>query len=56
MPVIINELDVIAPPQQPADQQPQTQAAPVKAAGPTPRDVYWVTRKLLERRLRLQAR
>lgn len=55
MPVIINEVEVIAPPptrQELRSAPPET----IKPPGPTPRDIYWVTRKLLERRVRLQAR
>ena len=55
MPVIINEVEVIAPPP-PKEQQRDMNAANVKPPGPTPADIYRVTRKLIERRLRLQAR
>lgn len=55
MPVIINEVEVIAPPPRPETVQ-QRNPEQVPPAGPTPHDIYRVTRKLMERRLRLQAR
>lgn len=55
MPVIINEVEVIAPPL-PREQVRQTDPANLPAPGPTPHDVYLALRKLVERRLRLQAR
>lgn len=55
MPVIINEVEVIAPP---PGREELRHASPetTKPVGPTPRDIYWAVRKLLERRLRLEAR
>jgi hypothetical protein len=55
MPVIINEVEVISPPPSRAETV-TTQPVNLPPAGPTPRDVYWVTRKLLERQARLHAR
>jgi hypothetical protein len=54
MPVIINEVEVIAPP--PAREQsqnPNPQNRP--QMGPTPADIQQVIRKFVERRLRLRA-
>ncbi|MEM6253932.1 MAG: hypothetical protein AAF821_13515 [Cyanobacteria bacterium P01_D01_bin.156] len=55
MAIIINDVDVIAPSPSREDVR---HAAPanVPPAGPTPRDIYWVTRKLMARQLRSQAR
>ncbi len=55
MPVIINEIEVIAPPPS-REQQRDTNVTNMKPPGPTPADIYWVTRRLIERRLRLAAR
>lgn len=55
MPVIINELEVIAPPPNRDDVKDES-AQNIKPPGPTPEDIYWATRKLTERRLRLSAR
>lgn len=55
MPVIINELEVIAPPPN-KDKTLNDSAMNIKPPGPTPEDLYWATRKLLERKVRLQAR
>lgn len=55
MPIIINEVEVIAPP--PTREEIRNNAeVNLPPAGPTPRDLYWVTRKLMERQIRLQAR
>ncbi|HEX9371218.1 MAG TPA: hypothetical protein VF897_09435 [Roseiflexaceae bacterium] len=54
MPVIINDLEVIAPPEPPEKQhetKPQNQAPP----GPTPDDLYQVLRRLIARQLRVEA-
>jgi hypothetical protein len=54
MNIVINELEVVAPPPGPqANQTPPENRPPV---GVTPRDLYWVTRKQVERQLRSQAR
>jgi hypothetical protein len=55
MAVIINEVEVIAPPP-PREQAPQGNAQTIKPPGPTPHDIDRVTRKLDARRARLQAR
>ncbi|MEX1020444.1 MAG: hypothetical protein WDZ49_12345 [Litorilinea sp.] len=55
MPVIVNEVEVIAPPPTQSDQKEKS-TENMKPPGPTPNDIYWVTRKLLERRVRLLAR
>jgi len=55
MPVIINEVEVIAPPP-PRDQLRNINAENIRPPGPTPADIYRVTRKLIERRMRLVAR
>lgn len=54
MPIVINDLEVIAPaaPREPA-QQPKPQNTPLP--GPTPEDVYWVVRRAVARHLRLMA-
>jgi hypothetical protein len=54
MPVIINRLVVMAPPQPPQTVRavdPENRPQP----GPTPRDVEQVVRKFIERRQRLEA-
>ena len=55
MPIIINEVAVIAPP---LHQEVATtgEVLNTKPPGPTPRDLYWTVRKLMERQIRLQAR
>ncbi|MBM0740395.1 hypothetical protein JOY44_01975 [Phormidium sp. CLA17] len=55
MPIIINEIEVIAPPPSRAESR-NTESVNLSPAGPTPRDIYWVTRKLMERQLRSQSR
>lgn len=58
MPLIINEVEVIAPPAEstsPANQKAVPPQPPRKAP-PAPKAEYWVLRKLTERRLRLLAR
>lgn len=55
MPIIINEIEVIAAP--PTREEVRTrEPVNLPPAGPTPRDLYWVTRKLIERQLRSHAR
>jgi hypothetical protein len=54
MPIIINEIEVIAPP--PAREQVQNPNAQNRPQlGPTPADIRRVIRRLVERRLRLWA-
>jgi len=55
MPIIINDIEVIAPPPNPTG---QGKVEPVNRPpkGPTPQDIYWVNRKLLTRQLRVHAR
>jgi len=55
MTIIVNEIEVIAPP---PGREEIFNAVPgnLSPAGPTPRDIYWVKRKLIERHLRSQAR
>ena len=55
MPVIINELEVIAAPAKPTNINTEGPNS-VKPIGPSPQDVYWAMRKLSERRIRLEAR
>ncbi len=55
MSIIINEVEVIAPPPSRQDQR-QTAPENLPTVGPTPRDIYWVNRQLTSRKLRLQAR
>ena len=55
MPIIINDVKVIAPPPSRQEQR-HTDPANLPPTGPTPRDIYWVTRKLMERQLRSHAR
>ncbi len=54
MPIAINEVEVIAPP---SDREGILNTAPddLPPADLTPRDIYWVTRKLIERQMRLRA-
>ncbi|MFQ6027667.1 MAG: hypothetical protein ACE5Q6_09265 [Dehalococcoidia bacterium] len=55
MPIIINEVEVIAPPpdrEAVRDESPEN----IKAPGPTPHDIFWTMRRLIERQVRLQAR
>ena len=55
MAVIINELEVIAPPPTPEKQeQTATQARP--QIGPRPADIQRVIQKFIQRRYRLRAR
>lgn len=54
MSVIINELEVIAPPPS-REEVRETMPQNLPQAGPTPEDIYWVLRRLVERELRLQA-
>ena len=55
MSVIINEVEVIASP--PTGEAVSTaNSANPQPSGPTPQDLYWAMRKLIERRVRLQAR
>lgn len=54
MNIVINELEVVAPP--PSPQQARTAPENRPPTGVTPRDLYWVTRKQVERQLRSQAR
>jgi hypothetical protein len=55
MPVIVNEIEVIAPPAQSEENQqeapPQTEKTNL-----TPHELYWLKRKISERRTRLVAR
>jgi hypothetical protein len=53
MPVVINELEVIAEPEPPEPRREMRRPTP--PSGPTPEDVYWVMRRLALRRWRLQA-
>jgi hypothetical protein len=55
MPIIINEIEVIAPPPT-REEVRNNEPVNLPPAGPTPRDLYWVTRKLIERQLRSHAR
>jgi hypothetical protein len=57
MPLIINEVEVIAAAPESALQTHQTSAPPRPPlkAPPAPKAEYWVLRKLTERRLRLWA-
>lgn len=58
MPLIINEVEVIAPPAEStslANKKAVPPRSPHKAP-PAPKAEYWVLRKLTERRLRLLAR
>jgi hypothetical protein len=57
MPLLINEVEVIAAPPEPAAQANQTSAPPRPPlkVPPAPKAEYWVLRKLTERRLRLWA-
>jgi hypothetical protein len=55
MPIIINEVSVIAPPT-PTETTPIAEEGNTKPPGPTPRDLYWTVRKLMERQIRLYAR
>ncbi|HEY9818631.1 MAG TPA: hypothetical protein V6D20_22900 [Candidatus Obscuribacterales bacterium] len=55
MPIIINDMEVIAPPPSPGEVH-STEPVNLPPPGPTPRDLYWVTRKLMERQMRLYAR
>lgn len=55
MPIIINEVEVIAPPPS-REAIRNTEPVNLPPAGPTARDIYWVTRKLIERQLRSQSR
>lgn len=54
MPVIINEVEVIAPPPSAAE-GPRTTPENSRPPGPTPLDIYWTTRKIMERQARLHA-
>lgn len=55
MSVIVNEIEVVAPPPNPEENQP-----PDSEVGPGPtltaHDLYWIKRKLAERQTRLAAR
>jgi hypothetical protein len=55
MPVIINEIEIIAPP---PSRQEIRNSDPVNLPppGPTPRDIYWVNRQMMSRQLRVHAR
>ena len=56
MPVVINDLEVIAPP--PRDPQQEAQEPRRKTRpqpGPTPEDIYLVMRRMALRQLRLHA-
>ena len=55
MPIIINELEVIAPPPAP-EKIAQTAEQAHPQLGPRPTDIHRVTRKFMQRRYRLQAR
>ena len=55
MPVIINEIEVIAPPPSRSEVK-ETAPANLPPTGPTPRDIYWVNRKLMARQMRVAAR
>jgi hypothetical protein len=55
MPIVINEVSVIAPPT-PTETASRTEEVNAKPPGPTPRDLYWTVRKLTERQIRLYAR
>lgn len=52
MPVIINELEVIAPPPR-QDEVRDRPLETIEAPGPKPEDIQAVLRKFIERRLRL---
>ena len=54
MNVVINELEVVAPP--PPTKEMRTAPENRPPLGVTPRDLYWVTRKQIERQVRSQAR
>ena len=54
MPIIINDVEVIAPPPSRQDQR-QTAPSNLPPVGPTPRDIYWVNRQLIARQVRLHA-
>lgn len=54
MTVIVNEVEVIVDPPTPEDIKSGKSES--ITSSPTPHDIYWVTRKLLERRSRLYAR
>ena len=56
MQVIVNELEVIAVPPSNGASTDGASGTGGNPPGPTPRDIYWVNRKLNERRLRLKAR
>jgi hypothetical protein len=55
MPVIINEVEVIAPPPSATEGRPTSPEAN-QTPGPTPLDIYWTVRKVMERQMRLHAR
>ncbi len=55
MKVVVNEMELISPAPTP-EVAPNIEPPKVETPGPTPHDIYWVTRQLTERRLRLQAR
>lgn len=54
MNIVVNELEVVAPPPSPAENRTKPENRPTP--GVTPRDLYWVTRQQVERQLRSQAR
>jgi hypothetical protein len=54
MAIIINDIEVIAQPPS-REELRNTEPVNLPPAGPTPRDIYWVTRKLIERQLRSHA-
>ena len=56
MQVIVNEMEVIAEPPPNGAGAEASSGTGGNPPGPTPRDIYWVNRKLVERRLRLKAR
>ena len=55
MPVIVNEIEVNAPPPAAEEPQPETPLQS-KTVSLTPQKLYGIKRKLLERRIRLVAR
>jgi hypothetical protein len=55
MPIIVNELEVVAPPSN-SEETPLESSPTDKGTILNPHDLYWIKRKLTERQIRLATR